>query len=114
MSNGTEVYEALAAALAEVREPDLSPFDPAAVRQALEDALATPAARTAFLALLKRRVRSLSGGRVTVEERSDIVAAGDPQVVPEVPVRIIVAGEPFAEPAVLRADDRGLHYPMRG
>lgn len=114
MSDDRAVYEAIAAALADVREPDLSVLDPGSVAPALGRVLATPAARADFLARLNARVQVLSGGRVSIEERPGSVDADRGGGVPELPVRVVVADEPFAEAAVLRADDRGLHYPMRG
>jgi hypothetical protein len=34
--------------------------------------------------------------------------------VPELPVRVVVEGEPFAEPTVIRAGDPVVQFPMRG
>jgi hypothetical protein len=112
-----DIYEALAAAVADVREPDLSRFAPSAVRGALDRALRPAEARAKFLAWLNGRVQSLSGGRVSIEERPESDAVdppSGPDAPPELPIRVVVRDEPFAESAVLRADDSALHYPMRG
>ena len=114
MSEDLAIYEAIASALADVREPDLSRFDPTEVREALERVLRFPAARADFLTWLNGRVQALSGGRVSIEERPASVGGAQPGAAPELPVRVVVAGDPFAESAMLRADDGGLHYPMRG
>jgi hypothetical protein len=118
------IYETIAAALAERREPDLSPFDPAHVRMALERVLRCPVPRRNFLAWLNGRVQLLSGGKVSIEERpiedrppgDQVVEAWQPgqDSVSELPVRVVVEGEPFAEPAVVRADDQVVQFPMRG
>jgi hypothetical protein len=118
------IYESIAAAVAEAREPDLSPFDPAQVRTALERVLRFPVPRQNFLAWLDQRVRLLSGGRVSIEQRppGDQPPGDQPaeafwpgqDSVPELPLRLVVEGEPFAEPAVVRADDPVVHFPMRG
>jgi hypothetical protein len=118
------IYETIAAAVAEAREPDLSSFDPSQVRTALERVLRFPHPRRNFLAWLNGRVQVLSGGRVSIEDRPvDDGPLGDQGVqefppehacVPELPVRLVIEGEPFAEPAVVRADDRGVEFPMRG
>ncbi|MCA0296923.1 MAG: hypothetical protein LCH96_16755 [Actinobacteria bacterium] len=114
MSDDRAVYEVIAAALADVHEPDLSVLDPDSVAPALGRVLATPEARAGLLAWLNARVQELSGGRVSIEERPGPEAAAQDGTAPELPVRVVVADEPFAEAAVLRADARGLHYPMRG
>jgi hypothetical protein len=118
------IYETIAAAVAEAREPDLSPFDPSQVRTALERVLRFRGPQQDFLAWLNSRVRLLSGGRVSIEERpiddrpleDQVVQAFPPgqDSVPELPVRVVVEGEPFAEPAVVRADDPVVQFPMRG
>jgi hypothetical protein len=118
------IYETIAAAVAEAREPDLSSFDPAQVRTALERVLRFPVTRRNFLAWLNSRVRLLSGGRVSIEERPTGVQPLEGQEVqvfppgqasvPELPVRVVIEGEPFAEPAVVRADDPVVQFPMRG
>ena len=122
MPDDLAVYDTIAAALAERREPDLSSYDPSHVRTALERVLQFPVPRENFLAWLNGRVRMLSGGRVSIEERpiddrppEEVVAFRPGQdSVPELPVRLVVEGEPFGEPAVLRADDQVVHFPMRG
>lgn len=113
MADDLAIYETVAAAMAEVREPDLSPFDPSQVRTALERVLGSDVAREDFLAWLDGRVRLLSGGRVSIQERP---AGGQPpeDSVPELPVRVVIKGVPFAEPAVVRADDPVVQFPMRG
>lgn len=112
MADDIDIYEAIAAALADVREPDLSRFAPSAVRGALDRALRLPAARANFLVWLNGRAQALSGGRVSIEE---LPAAGgpppSPDAAPEVTLRVVVRDEPFAESAILRADDGALHYP---
>lgn len=117
MADDIAVYETIAAALAEGRAPDLSSFDQAEVRTALQRVLGFPVARQNFLTWLNGRVRVLSGDRVSVEERP----AGDQPVfapgqgsVPDLPVRVVVQGESFAEPAVVRADNPAVQFPMRG
>ncbi|WP_214407359.1 hypothetical protein [Pseudonocardia lacus] len=114
MGDDRAVFEAIATAMAGSREPDLSPFDPEGVRAALGRVLRDPGARREFLTWLAARVAELSGGRVHVEERP---VAGDPPSSgqqPELPVRLVVDGEPFAEPVTLRADDPVVLFPMRG
>jgi hypothetical protein len=118
------IYETIAAAVAEAREPDLSSFDPSQVQTALERVLRFPCARRNFLAWLNGRVRVISGGRVSIEERpvddrpleDQVMRAFPPgqDSVPELPVRVVIEGEPFAEPAVVRADDPVVQFPMRG
>jgi len=117
VADDIDIYEAIAAAVADVREPDLSRFAPSAVRGALDRALRPAQARANFLTWLSGRVQSLSGGRVTIEERPESDAVdlpADPDATPDLPIRVVVQDEPFAESAVLRADDGALHYPMRG
>jgi hypothetical protein len=103
------VHEAIAAALAGGREPDLSAFDASDVRAALERALLSPARRRDFLAWLDGRVRALSGGTTSIEERAD--EDGSER---ELPLRLVAQGEPFAEPVVVRASSRPVEFPMRG
>jgi hypothetical protein len=124
LADDLAIYETIAAALAEAREPDLSSFDPSEVRTALERVLRFPVARRNFLLWLNGRVRLLSGGRVSIEERpiddrplEDLAVQAYPpgrDSVPELPVRVVVTGEPFAEPAVVRAGDPVVQFPMRG
>jgi hypothetical protein len=118
------IFEKIADALAGAREPNLSSFDKSQVRTALERVLRYPASRQNFVAWLNGRVRLLSDGRVSIEERPiDDRPLGDQggqefrpgeDSVPELSVRRVVKGEPFAEPAVVRADDRVVRFPMRG
>ncbi|GAA1962538.1 hypothetical protein [Microbacterium deminutum] len=112
------IFEKIASAIAEGHEPDLSSFDASEVRTALGRVLQYPGPRQNFVAWLNGRVRVLSGGRVSVEERptEDAVTTPDPAppAVPELPVRVLVAGEQFAEPAVVRAEGNAVQFPMRG
>jgi len=111
-----DIYETIAEAVAEGREPDLTSFDPGEVRTAMERVLRFAAPREQFLFWLRGRVQQLSDGKVTVEERTvdDLQAdEPDPAAVPDLPVRRVVEGEPFAEPAVLRAADSAVQFPMR-
>lgn len=102
-------------ALAGSREPALSAFDPSRVRTAVDRALRSPGPRREFLAWLAARVEELSGGSVSVQERApDEGPPGCEPVAPELPVRLVVEGEPFAEPAVVRAEDPVVRFPMRG
>lgn len=115
MANDLDIYEAIAVALADVRAPDLSPFAPSLVGDALTRALSLPAARASFLAWIQGRVQSLSGGRVSIEERPDGDAPPpSADTAYEVPLRLVIRDEPFAESAILRADNDALQYPMRG
>ena len=114
MATDKDILETIAVAMAEVHEPDLSSFDPSQVRTVMERVLQFEDPRN-FLAWLNGRVQMLSGGRVSIEERPiDDRPPGGPDSVPMLPVRVVVKGEPFAEPAVVRADDRVVHFPMRG
>jgi hypothetical protein len=118
------LFEEIAAAMAEGREPDVSSFDPSQVRRALERVLRFPGPRGNFLSWLNGRVQVLSGGRVSIEERpipdqpleNGGVETITPELiaVPELPVRVVVQGEFFAEPAVVRADNPVVQFPMRG
>jgi len=116
--NSLAIFEKIAAALAESQEPDLSPFDPSEVRTALERVLQFPVPRQNFLIWLNGRIQVLSDGKVSIEERpsEDQVEAPEPAQSPmlEMPVRVLVEGEPFAEPAVVRAEGKVVHFPMRG
>lgn len=112
------VYEAVAAGLAEARTPDLSPFDPLQVHRALERVLGEPGARQDFLRWLSERVTVLSGGRTRLEARA---AGGQPGSetpvpridIPELVLRLVVAGEPFSEQVVVRTEDPVVDFPMR-
>lgn len=125
MPDDLALFEEIAAAMAEGREPDVSSFDPSQVRRALERVLRFPGPRGNFLSWLNGRVQVLSGGRVSIEERpiqqdqpleNGGVETITPELiaVPELPVRVVVQGEFFAEPAVVRADDPVVQFPMRG
>lgn len=109
MANDLAVYEAIAAALAGGHEPDLSAFEPAQVRTALEHALLLPGARRKFVAWLDGRVRALSRDTTSIEERP-----ADDGSLSELPLRRVVQGEPFAEPVVVRSDGPAVQFPMRG
>jgi hypothetical protein len=117
VSEDLDIYDAIAVALAHAREPDLSPFDPGHIRSAMERALTHDDPRRDFLGWLHARVQLLSDGRVSVEERPSenpaALGCAPSHDVPEVPVRLVVEGEPFAEPAVLRAQEQAVHFPMR-
>jgi hypothetical protein len=112
------IFEKVAAAVAEGHEPDLSSFDPSEIRTALERVLQFPVPRQNFLAWLNGRIQALSGGKVSIEERpiEDQVEAPEPaqDSVPELLVRVLVEGEAFAEPAVVRAEGQVVQFPMRG
>jgi hypothetical protein len=112
------IYETIAAAVAEAREPDLSSFDPLQVRTAMDRVLQFDVPRQNFLAWLNGRIQVLSGGKVSIEERpiGDQVEAPEPgqDHVPELPLLRVVEGEPFAEPAVVRAEGQVVQFPMRG
>ena len=123
MADDLAIYETIATAVAEAREPDLSSFDPLQVRMALERVLTFPVPRRNFLTWLNLRVRLLSGGRVSLEERlmdgllentAAEAAQSEPDLVPELLLRRVVEGEPFAEPAVVQADGPVVQFPMRG
>jgi hypothetical protein len=101
------IFEQIAVAMAERHEPDLSTFTPSVVRAALERALRSPTSRLNFLTWLNGRVQTLSAGKVTIEARSSDDRS------PELAVRILVEGEPFAEPAVIQPEAPIVHYPMR-
>jgi hypothetical protein len=111
------IYETIAAAVAEAREPDLSSFDPSQVRTALERVLGFSIPRKNFLAWLNGRVQSHSGGKVSIEERQigdQVELEPGQDSVPELPLLRVVEGEPFAEPAVVRAEGQVVQFPMRG
>jgi hypothetical protein len=109
-----DIYETIAAAVAQGREPDLSSFDPAEVRGALDRVLRFPVPREQFLVWLRARVQQLTDGKVTVEERTvDDLQDQEAAAVPELPLRLVIEGEPFAEPAVVRAADQAVEFPMR-
>lgn len=116
--NSLAIFEKIAAAIAEGQEPDLSSFDSSEVRTALERVLQYPVPRQNFLAWLNGRIQVLSGGRVSIEERPTEHPAEPADLaqppVPELPVRVLVEGEQFAEPAVLRSEGRFVQFPMRG
>jgi hypothetical protein len=108
------IYDTIAAAVAEVREPDLSSFDPSDVRTAMERVLVSPVPQRNFLTWLNGRVQQLSGGRVSIEAQAAPAVPPGPDTTPELPVRVVVKGESFAELAVVRADGPVVRFPMRG
>jgi hypothetical protein len=110
------IYDAVAAALADRREPDLSPFEPAQVQVAMQRVLGSALAKQTFLTWLGGRVRGLSGGSVSVEELppEDIPTTdASRSSAADLPLRIVVQGEPFAEPAMLHLSEPVVRFPMR-
>ncbi len=126
MADDLSIFEAVATALEQAHEPDLSAFDPSHVRAALGRVLGSPGLRRSFLAWLDTRVQTLSAGRVSIEERPidpppDEGGNNERQALRtgldparELPVRIVTKGEPFAEPAVVRANYPFVKFLMRG
>ncbi|WP_369138154.1 hypothetical protein [Modestobacter versicolor] len=114
MDDDRAVREAVAAALAAGQEPDLSLFDAAQVRGALARALGGVVVRAEFATWLRDRVRTLTAGRVSVEGRPPDFAGGPCGRAPELALRRVVAGEPFAEPVVVGTDGPVVRFPMRG
>jgi hypothetical protein len=105
--------------MAHGREPDLSSFDPSEVRTALERVLRFPVPRQNFLVWLNGRIQVLSEGTVSIEEQQPspgqvTVTESSHGTVPELRLRLLVEGEPFAEPAIVRADGNAVQFPMRG
>lgn len=111
MADDLAVYETIAAAIAEAREPDLSSFDPAEVRLAMRRALAFPAPRANFEHWLAGRVHDLSNGTVTLES-----AESDAPVQQNNGLQLaaVTIGEPFAEPVDITASETPVRWPMRG
>ncbi len=115
MADDLAIYEAIAVAVSEGREPDLSSLEPSQVRTALERVLKFPLPRRDFLAWLNGRVQYASGGRASLQEwwpLEDAPLRGQ-NAVPELHVRVVMVGEQFAEPAVIRVEDPVLQFPMR-
>lgn len=108
MADGLAVYEAIAVALAERREPDLSPLEPTLVRTSLERVLGFPSPRQAFLTWLDGRVQHLSRGAVALQGTASDAAAAQ-----ELHLRLLVQDEPFTETAVLRVHQPVLRFPLR-
>lgn len=111
MADDLAVYETIAAAIAEAREPDLSSFDPAEVRSAMQRALTFPDPQANFGHWLAGRVNVLSNGTVTLEpaEADAPVQQGDVPL-----LRVVTVGEPFAEPVSITASETPVRWPMRG
>lgn len=106
------IFEKIAIAFADGREPDLSSFPPAEVRTAMQRVLQFPGPRHDFVAWLNGRVEAISEGEVSIEERE--MAESDAQSRPgELNVRVLRKDEPFAEPAVMRSEEPVLQFPMR-
>ena len=111
MADDLAVYETIAAAIAEAREPDLSSFDPAEVRSAMQRALTFPDPRANFEHWLAGRVNVLSNGTVTLEPAE---ADALYQQSNDLLVRVVTLGEPFAEPVNITASETPVRWPMRG
>jgi hypothetical protein len=105
------VYETIAAAVAEAREPDLSSFDRDEVRWAMQRALTFPGPRANFEHWLAGRVNVLSNGTVTLEpaEADAPVQQGN-----DLLLRVVTVGETFAEPVSITASETPVRWPMRG
>jgi hypothetical protein len=105
------VYETIAAAVAEAREPDFSSFDRAEVSLAMQRALTFAGPRANFEHWLAGRVNVLSKGTVTLEP-----AEADAPVEQSngLLLRVVTLGEPFAEPVSITASETPVRWPMRG
>ena len=110
MADDLTIYETIAAAVAEAREPDLSSFDPAEVRLAMQRALAFTGPRANFEHWLAGRVHVLSNGTVTLEP---VEADAPVQQNNGLPLRVVTLGEPFAEPVNITASETPVRWPMR-
>lgn len=110
MIDDLTIYDRIAAAVAERREPDLSSFDPAEVRSAMQRALAFPAPRANFEHWLSGRVQALSNGAVTLEP---VGADTLDQQSNGLLLRVVTAGEPFSEPVNITASETPVLWPMR-
>lgn len=111
MADDIAIYEKLAAAVAEAREPDLSSFDPAEVRMAMARALTFPAPRANFEHWLTGRVNDLSNGTTTLEPIGDGAPNGGGE---GLLLRATTVGEPFAEPVSITVSETPVRWPMRG
>ena len=111
MADDLAVYETIAAAVAEAREPDLSSFDPAEVRLAMQRALTFSGPRANFEHWLAGRVNVLSNGTVTLEP---VEADAPDQQSNGLLLRVVTLGEPFAEPVSITASETPVRWPMRG
>jgi hypothetical protein len=105
------IYETIATAVAKAHEPDLSSFDPAEVRLAMQRALAFPAPQANFEHWLAGRVHDLSNGTVTLEP---VEADTLDQQSHGLLLRVVTVGEPFAEPVSITASETPVRWPMRG
>lgn len=119
MADDLTIYDRIAAAVAERREPDLSSFDPADVDAAMRRALTYQGPRASFEHWLAGRVAALSNGTVTLEtgaadqpSAADQTGAADRQGDGLV-FRVETAGEPFGEPVSIVADGTPVRWPMR-
>ena len=110
MADDLAIYDAIAAGLAEAREPDLSSFDPTEVRLAMQRALTFSGPRANFGYWLGGRVNVLSNGTVTLEP-VEVDAPG--QQSNSLLLRVVTAGEPFAEPVHITASETPVRWPMR-
>lgn len=111
MADDIAIYETLAAAVAEAREPDLSSFDPAEVRLAMHRALTFPGPRASFEHWLAGRVAELSNGARALEPmEDDSPTERDGGLL----LRAVTTGEPFAEPVTITVSEAPLRWPMRG
>lgn len=113
MADDLAIYETIAAAMAEAREPDLSSFDPVEVRLAMQRAVTFRDPRANFEHWLAGRVNVLSNGTVTLEPAEAEADAPDQQS-DRLLLRVVTLGEPFAEPVSITASETPVHWPMRG
>jgi hypothetical protein len=112
-----DIYELIAAAIAEGRAPDLSVGEASQVRAALALVLQRESSRQQFLARLDARVQQLTGGRISLEERpadDQLMDSPSDDPLAVLAVRLVVQGEPFAEPANVRSESPIVEFPMRG
>jgi hypothetical protein len=106
-----DIYETIAQAVAEAREPDLSSFDPAQVSSAMQRALTFRDPRANFEHWLAGRVNVLSNGEVTLEpaEADALDQQGNGLL-----LRVVILGEPFGETVSITASgEKPVRYPMR-
>lgn len=111
MTDDLAIYETIAAAMAEAREPDLSSFDPVEVRLAMQRAVAFPGPRANFEHWLAGRVNALSNGTMTLEP---VEADAPDQQSNDLMLRVVTLGESFAEPVSITASETPVRWPMRG
>jgi hypothetical protein len=106
-----DIYNVIAAAVAERREPNFSSSDLADVGSAMQRALASPDLQANFAAWLAGQVQDLSNGTVTLEPvESDALDQQDNGLL----LRVVTAGEPFAEPVSITAGETPVRWTMRG